>query len=205
MIQSDQPQSSAFCSVVFPNPRWYVLAINSRQAEKALGSLGSFGFEFYAPRAELTKKQHRGKFLFSGYVFVRTDPGRDAYKLKRIRGAWAGVGLVSFGGVPAPVPDEAIEDLKAREDPKTHLVRLGPRLREGSQVYVKYADSRWLGVLRYDLSDDQRAVVLLRWLLGEDLEPTLECKNKMTVQVPQTDVKPFDSNPRVRELKRRAL
>jgi transcriptional antiterminator RfaH len=105
--------------------------------QRQLGLAGNI--ETYCPLMKLAKR-YRAKWqreiepVFPGYVFVRIDLARDLLRLRRLHGH---IGLIEFGGVPAWVGDELIEEFRQREKGRGYLVyRPGPALRERESVRI---------------------------------------------------------------------
>jgi transcriptional antiterminator RfaH len=102
---------------------WYAVHTKTRQEVTADYNLQRQGFDTYAPRVLLRKRQ-RDKWakvvepLFPRYLFIRVDP--DQTSLAPVRSTLGVSGLVRFGYRLLPVPDSVIAYLKQLEDPLTH-------------------------------------------------------------------------------------
>lgn len=129
-----------------------------------------------------TTKRHRAKWqreiepVFPGYVFVRLDLERDWLPLRRLHGH---VGLVQFGGTPASVADELIEEFRQREGRRGYLAcRPRPVLCERDRVRIVTGPLRGsIGIfLRYAHSPE-RVFLLLEMM-----------RLQATVEVPSASV-----------------
>jgi transcription antitermination factor NusG len=95
--------------------RWYALRSKSRKEDIVWHQVLARGIESYYPRLRVNPvnpRSRKTKPYFPGYLFVRVDleeSGISAFK-------WMPhtLGLVSFGGEPAYVPDNLIHAIKRR-------------------------------------------------------------------------------------------
>jgi transcriptional antiterminator NusG len=93
--------------------RWFALRVRSNYERVAQLHLRQRGYEEFAPayhqeRSWSDRKKIVEQFLFPGYVFCRVNPSMRLPVLT-IPGV---VGLVGFGKIPAPVPDQEIEHVR---------------------------------------------------------------------------------------------
>ena len=94
---------------------WYALRSKPRKEDVVWRQVLSRGFETYYPRLRVQPVNPRSRKIkpyFPGYLFVHIDleeTGLSAFK-------WMPhtLGLVSFGGEPAHVPENLIHELKKR-------------------------------------------------------------------------------------------
>ena len=94
---------------------WYALRTKPRKEDVVWQQLRSQGVELYYPRVRVhpvNPRARKVKPYFPGYMFIRVDleeSGISAYQ-------WLphSLGLVSFGGEPALIPDNLIYELKKR-------------------------------------------------------------------------------------------
>lgn len=143
---------------------WYLIYTKPRQERLAGDNLERQGYPAYLPLVA-TRRRREGRIakvteaLFPRYLFVRLSPERDDWR--PIRSTLGVVALVSFGDVPARVPDALVDMLRGREDP-TGLQDLPPvQLNPGDRVrVVEGALAGYEGVLR-GRSGPDRVVVLL--------------------------------------------
>ena len=95
--------------------QWYALRTKPRKEEVIWQQLINQGIENYYPRVRVHPVNPRArkiKAYFPGYMFIRVnlaETGVSAFQ-------WMPhtLGLVSFGGEPAVVPDNLIHELKQR-------------------------------------------------------------------------------------------
>ena len=96
---------------------WYAAQVRPNCLHMAVRGLTRQGFEFFLPKIVSDKKTTGGVAvpwapLFPGYIFVRFDPARPAWRA--INGTRGVTKLVSFGnGGPRPVPNGFIDELQA--------------------------------------------------------------------------------------------
>lgn len=97
--------------------RWYVIQCKPRQDRRALAHLECQGFACYLPTRHITRiragrKVEVRESLFPGYLFARLDSRKDNWgPIRSTRGVDQ---IVRFGEHPTPVPDEIIEQIRAR-------------------------------------------------------------------------------------------
>lgn len=119
--------------------RWYLVYTKPRQERIARTNLERQGYEVYLP---LTREQRRrqGKRailitpLFPRYLFIHLDRQTDNWG--PIRSTLGVVSLVKFTHTPAPVPEDLVLALHAREDAEGLLPPAESRLRRGSRVRI---------------------------------------------------------------------
>jgi transcriptional antiterminator RfaH len=94
---------------------WYALRTKPRKEDIVWQQIRAQDIEHYYPRIRIhpvNPRARKVKPYFPGYLFIRTDleeKGISAFQ-------WMPhtFGLVSFGGEPAPIPDNAIHEMKRR-------------------------------------------------------------------------------------------
>lgn len=118
--------------------RWFALWTRSRQEKVAAKTLDQLGVTHFLPlKTEVhqwsDRKQMVAKPLFSGYVFVHMDLGRenrlDVLKVPGI------VGFVGNQAGPLPIPDHEIEGIRAILTSGVECTVL-PMPKEGDRVRV---------------------------------------------------------------------
>lgn len=116
--------------------RWFLAQVKPNAARIAERNLRRQGFATFLPLEDGTRRM-RGRFvgtarpLFPGYVFVAFDPGAGFWRAINATGGITR--LVSFGGMPAPVPPAIMEGLLDRCDP-TGRLRPPMKLQPGDPV-----------------------------------------------------------------------
>lgn len=95
------------------SPRWYVLRSKPRKERTLHKYVLSEDLECFFPRIRVDPVNPRARKIrpyFPGYMFVHTDLG----EVGRFKFRWMpnSLGLVRFGGVPAPVPGELVQGIK---------------------------------------------------------------------------------------------
>ncbi len=178
---------------------WYVTQTVGGSDKHAIEWLKRFGFETYyphmrkarpIPRKRQSHKQRRALFvptemievpLFPRYVFVHFDPRS---------GGWhepfetAGiVGMLCYGGVPAPISDAVINHLICGEvegaippqAPVRYVLPPGElvRITEGPFVSFNGTVERGLDLPIADLTTDAK-IRVLAWLFGRETPVDLE-------------------------------
>jgi len=113
---------------------WYVVSAKMRREKFAALELGRRGVEIFLPRLALP---HRGDFvvrpLFPGYLFAHLRLPGDAKRVVWTPGVRR---LVTFEGAAHPLPDDAIEFLRARGGPDGLIVARPRPLPPGHRVRV---------------------------------------------------------------------
>ena len=152
--------------------RWFVVRTRTNGEFKALTHIMRQGFDGYLPRY-LKRRRHARRTdtvqspLFPGYLFVGMDPERARW---RALNSTIGVSeLICHSGLPAPIPDDVIEDIKRHEDESGYVI-LGEHaaLKKGDKVRITDgAMTDHVGI--FDAPSDQHRVFLLLELLGRQV------------------------------------
>ena len=156
--------------------RWYVVQTHPRSELRAAAHLQRQGFASYLPRYRKRRRHARRVEtveapLFPRYLFVAI-----ALAAQRWRSIHSTVGisrLVCNGNDPAPLPDAAIAQLRAREQDGFVLLPPRPSFKPGEPVRIlDGAFTACLGL--YDgMKDGERIAVLLD-LLGRKVRIFLD-------------------------------
>jgi len=142
--------------------QWYVIHTKPRQEQRALENLQRQGFEAWLPMIEL-EKVRRSRLtkvtepMFSRYLFIRLDTTQTNWS--PIRSTLGVSKLVSFGNVPAAVPDALIDML--RESPPLTPQRL---MNPGDEVQLVDGPLRGLRGIYQQHDGEARAMVLIELL-----------------------------------------
>ncbi len=137
---------------------WYAIRTKPRQEERAVENLTSWGITTLAPRLK-GNDGRRDLQLFPGYIFARFEGLKMLHKIHYTRGVSY---IVSFGGIPAPIGDELIGEIRARmgKDGAVHNER---PLSPGDEVVVQSGILRnFVGVFEREMPGTQRVQILLR-------------------------------------------
>ena len=116
---------------------WFAVRVKSNYERVAELHLTDRGYERFAPSYKVERqwsdrKKEVDQFLFPGYVFCRLDP-HDRLPVLTVPGV---VGVVGFGKIPAPIPDEEIERIQ-RMVQSGLLVKPWPFLAVGQTVLIE--------------------------------------------------------------------
>jgi len=147
---------------------WYVVQTRPRDETRAQRHLAQQGFEVYLPcftkrRRHARRTQMVAAPLFPGYLFARFDTARDRWR--SINGTVGVNRLICHGDRPAPVPDDIVDGLRAREDGRG-MLPLASLLVLERGARVRIADgalSDRIGIYER-MTDSERIVILLDFL-----------------------------------------
>ncbi|MEY3490244.1 MAG: transcription antitermination protein RfaH, partial [Pseudomonadota bacterium] len=118
--------------ILISEMQWYVVHTKPRQEQRALENLQRQGFKAWLPTIEV-EKLRRGKLtrviepMFSRYLFIQLDTTQSNWS--PIRSTLGVSKLVSFGNVPAVVPDPLIQALQQADGSQREYL-----LKEGDAV-----------------------------------------------------------------------
>jgi len=121
-----------------PTGRWYAVQTQPRREAFATQQLAKQGFAAYFPR-QLKNVRHARRVetrlvgYFPGYIFVRLDLSRDAWR--SVNGTFGVRSLVMFGDRPAATPAGFVEMLQDATD-EAGFLRLAPGLQHGDKVML---------------------------------------------------------------------
>src|SRR3546814_492538 len=109
--------------------RWHAVQTKPGQEDKAAFNLRRQGYGVYLPKyARLRRHARRvervARPLFSGYLFVAVDAGRQGWRA--INSTLGVARVVAAADAPIAVPEAVIEGLRARKG-KDGCVRLEPQ------------------------------------------------------------------------------
>jgi transcriptional antiterminator RfaH len=148
---------------------WYAVHTQPHQETLSESSLQRLGIETFFPRLKQRKIIRRVARtitapLFPGYLFARFNMDNNYRAVNYARGVRR---IVSFGPVPAMVDEAIIESIKTRlQEDGTALQ--GPIFTPGQTVRIQGGAFEGLeAVFERELSDRQRAMVLLQVLSGQ--------------------------------------
>lgn len=160
--------------------RWYLIQTKPRQEARAQEHLQRQLFECYRPVKAIEKKRgSRGaadEELFPGYLFIRMDQTSDNwYPIRSTRGV---ARIVTFGGLPVPVQDELIEQIRER------LLAPAPKVtfEQGEAVRITAEGFNEVEAIFLAADGDERAVILLN-LLQREQKVTLPVSSLSRMEV----------------------
>lgn len=139
--------------------QWFVIHTKPKQEQRALENLERQGFQAWLPMITL-EKLRRGKLtrviepMFSRYLFIQLDKTQSNWS--PIRSTLGVSKLVSFGNVPAVVPDELIDALRQAEGSQQELL-----LKEGDAVQFVSGPLQGLEGILEQRDGELRAMVLI--------------------------------------------
>lgn len=153
-------------------PEWFCVHTKPKCEHLVAAALSQFeSVEPWCPRLRFQRPTPRGKVwfteaLFPSYLFARFTVA-DSYRA--VRHAHNVIRVVEFGGVPAPVPAEAIRQLK-EEMGGQDLREVSYHVQVGDTVEVAEGPMLGLkGIVESFMSGEQRARVLLEFLGRQNL------------------------------------
>ncbi|WP_268797017.1 transcription/translation regulatory transformer protein RfaH [Pseudomonas huanghezhanensis] len=145
--------------------RWYLIQTKPRQEARAEEHLQRQLFECYRPIKMGEKKRGSRaaveEELFPGYLFIRMDQAQDNwYPIRSTRGV---ARIVTFGGMPVPVQDVLIDQIRQR------LITPPPKLQfqQGETVRITAEGFNDVEAIFLTADGDERAVILLNLLQRE--------------------------------------
>ena len=139
--------------------QWYVIHTKPRQEQRALDNLERQGFQAWLPTIEM-EKLRRGKLtrviepMFSRYLFIQLDKTQTNWS--PIRSTLGVSKLVSFGNVPAVVPDALIKVLQQADGAQREYL-----LKEGDAVQFVSGPLQGLEGILQQRDGELRALVLI--------------------------------------------
>lgn len=148
---------------------WYCVHTKPRAEAQALEHLQRQGFECLLPRLQRTvlrngRRQTVVEALFPRYLFLRADA--ETTSLAPVRSTKGAVGLVRTAGLPATVPDDFIERLRADANADGVITLPERRLLPGERVAITDGPLAGLQGIYTQAQGEQRALVLLELLGG---------------------------------------
>ena len=151
---------------------WYVVQTQTHAERKAAYHLERQGFTVYLPQhlkrwRHARKTEMRPAPLFPRYLFVAMDIAQARWRA--IQSTFGVSALVCNGDRPATVPDNVMEDIRARED-SSGLVPLAMTSPFKQGDAVKVLDGGLSGASGFfECFHDQDRVVLLLEMLGRPM------------------------------------
>lgn len=145
---------------------WYAIQTKPHREDQAASNIGRLGLAVLLPKVKRERLEYGNravsiKPLFPGYLFARFSPSSHLRSIRYARGVNR---VVCFGELPVPLSEEVVDTIKARVG-RDGFVNLNSSksFRKGDQVVVNEGPLQGLaGVFEQELSDGERAVVLLK-------------------------------------------
>ena len=156
--------------------KWYALRSKPLKEDVVWPQLNHQGIENFYPRIRVHPVNPRAKKIkayFPGYLFVRID--LDEVRLSVFQWMPHGMGLVSFAGEPAVVPDHLIAEIRKRVE-KINAAggELFDGLKPGDLVRISEGPFRgYEAIFDMRLPGSERVRVLLE-LLGSQRQVPVE-------------------------------
>jgi transcriptional antiterminator RfaH len=146
---------------------WYAIHTKRLREDQAASNIGRLEVKVFLPKVKHEKLEngHRrqiSKPLFPGYLFACFCPSNYLYSIRYARGVRR---VISAGEQPIPVENEIISTIQSRigKDGFVTLSSPASSLSNGQEVVIKSGPLQGLvGIFDSDLSDAERAAILLR-------------------------------------------
>jgi transcriptional antiterminator RfaH len=161
---------------------WYVIRTKPKEEDRASSYLSGKGVEIFAPLFEgWTSRNGKTirelKHLFPGYIFGNFDLEQDYPLVRWAKGVKA---VLSFGGYPVPIPEEAVQVIKMRTDIEG-VIRMVKHFQPNDVVRISSGPMKdLLGIFDRWVSDSERIRILLN-LIG--YQPAVEMHYSMIEKV----------------------
>ena len=146
---------------------WYLIHSKPQQETLARENLERQGYESYLPLI-LMRRRRRGRAftevgpMFPRYLFIRLGAGIDDWG--PIRSTLGVSTLVKFGQIPARVPENLIQIMKAKEHPNGIQALPPNALKKGQKLRIAEGPFEGYEGLFEDRSGRNRVIILLRIL-----------------------------------------
>lgn len=151
---------------------WYCLRTKPKTERITSAILrAEVGLEVFSPLIRFERARSSGRVwvteaMFPGYVFARF---RYVQQFRQVQASRGVVKVVNFGGQPAIVPDQIVEDLRASvKDEETVVIE--PSVQIGEEVNVVDGPFRGIKAVVSRLMPGRERVALLLEVLGMERE-----------------------------------
>ncbi len=157
--------------------RWYALRSKPRKEEVLWRQLRAQEIEVFYPRIKVQPVNPRARKVrpyFPGYMFVQTD--LDDVGLSTFQWMPHAIGLVTFGGEPAHVPDSLIHAIRRRvEEIAAAGGELFDSLKKGDRVRIQGGPFEgYEAIFDARLPGSERVRVLLKLLSDRSVPVELD-------------------------------
>jgi transcriptional antiterminator RfaH len=152
---------------------WYVMHSKPQKEKWLYDQLDALQIEAYYPSVRTKNGAYKSKPYFPGYLFVNVDLQLTGTSLLQwIPGS---LGLVSFGGEPACVPDGLLQRIRRRIDEINNVeARLFEILKPGDEVMIHSGPfAGYDAIFCARLHDSERVQVFLKILQDHPLQVNL--------------------------------
>ncbi len=163
--------------------RWYAFRSKPNKEEFVSQQVQIQGIEAYYPHIRVqpvNPRSRKSKPYFPGYLFVRVELSQVGQSIFQ----WipGGLGLVGFGGNPAPVEDELVNGIRTRVDA---IAQAGGELfyglKPGDEVYIKSGPfAGYHAIFDAGLPGKERVRVLLQLLSDRSIPVELSASQIRT-------------------------
>ena len=155
--------------------QWYVIHSKPHREEALSQHIKAKGIEYYYPRLRVRPVNPRSRTVrpyFPGYLFVHAD--LEAMGESLFQWMPEAVGLVSFGGEPATVPDQLLQDMRHALGDMIDAGREQDELVQGDQIIIQTGPfAGYQAIFDRRLAGNKRARVLLEMLRGRSISVDL--------------------------------
>lgn len=159
---------------------WYLVQCKPRQSRRALEHLERQGYQCLLPLYQI-ERTHKGQLqeldepLFPGYLFINLSKNDDNWlPIRSTRGVSH---IVSFGGLPASIPDSVIDHLRYPR-PVTSAT-----FASGDRVSITDPGFEYVEAIFLEKNGDDRVLLLLKLL-----------QRNVIVRVPLRNIKRAEGN-----------
>ena len=140
-------------------PRWYALKTRSRHEKTVNDKLQLKGIESFLPLCTTYKnwsdrKKKVSSPLFSCYLFVKIAL-KDRFSVLQTDGA---VNLISFNGIPAPIPDHQIDTVRQILEENISIQR-ADYFTKGQKVEVTHGLFKGIQGIVQETKDKSRLII----------------------------------------------
>jgi len=155
---------------------WYVIQTKPKKEEEAKCYLAVKGLEVFNPLIEnfAPRKGRMNKELkplFPNYIFGKFELERNYTLVKWARGVTR---ILGFGGVPTPISERVIEEIKSRSN-ESGIVKATYDFKANDKVRIKYGPLRdFMGIFEKWIPEKQRVRILLN-LIGYQPSVEMHC------------------------------
>ena len=143
--------------------KWYVVQTKKNKEKLAEGHLANQEFTVFNPKllipsATSGQRAVRTEALFPGYLFVQIDVASQS--ISAIRSTRGVARLVSFGGTPAALGDDAVVAIRARLNIESLVLSSGSYT-SGDEVFVTEGVLAGVNAIFLAKNSEERCYILL--------------------------------------------